>query len=239
MRTLRMSLFVISALSAGEAQAARFWFSLSGVDEFQPIDGTPGEFTDFFTGVNPELLANIGLARLYVWGTRDPFAGGNYYDISWDITAYVTEGDVRFVDSRMYNYFTPDGRPRWDAMQQGTLLPNKLDDAIMVAGSGGYGFTYKPTDVQYDPQTDSMLLGFVELQMSPDARAEIFFGVGPSGMGEIPNQALLFGWGDDPVPEIDGRESTLADATIVPEPATLLLALAAAGAARVGRRRGK
>ncbi|MCG3126692.1 MAG: hypothetical protein CHACPFDD_01544 [Phycisphaerae bacterium] len=236
MHRLRL-LIVLSVTAVGsEAWAARFWFSLSGVDEFQPIDGTPSEFTDFFNGVNPELSADVGRARLYIWGTRDPFTDGEYFLISWDITAYVSQGNVHLVDSRMYNYFTPDGRQRWDLVFQGTLLANKLDNASMVAQSNGYGFGYKGDDLQRDPATDSMLLGFVELEMSPDARADIFFGVGPGGMDDIPLQELYFGWGDDPVIEIDGRESTLADATIVPEPPTLALFLAA-GAATMRRPR--
>lgn len=222
-------LVVLCALSL-EAQGGRFWFSLSGVDEFDPINGTPSEFTDYFTGVNPELSADAGRARLYIWGSRDPIAGGFYRLITWDITAYVTHGDVEFVDSRMYNYFTADGRQRWDHIFPGTLLPTKLNDASMVAQSNGYGFTSKLDDLQYDPSTESMLLGFIELEMSPDARAEIFFGVGPGGIDDIPLQTLYFGWGDAPVLDIDGRESTLADASIVPEPATLVLLSVAIGA---------
>ncbi|MCG3125823.1 MAG: hypothetical protein CHACPFDD_00650 [Phycisphaerae bacterium] len=234
----RLGLLIVLSVTAvgSEARAARFWFSLSGVDEVQPIDGTPSEFTDFFTGVNPELSADTGRARLYIWGTRDPFAGGYYHRIGWDITAYVTQGDVQFVDSRMYDYFTADGRERWGVIVQGGLSQHTLEDAIMVANNG-YGFAPKLNDLQYDPESESMLLGFVELEMSPDARAEVFFGVGPGELLSVPNQPLFFGWGDNAVPDIEGRESTLADATIVPEPTTLALFVAAAGLLRVRRRR--
>lgn len=223
--------FVIA--SASHACAQRIWFSLTGVPEGEPIAGTPPEYISPTQGINPIVDPVAGMARLYVWGTLSP-AGNYYHAASLDINIYPQAGDMALADSGFYNYYSPLYPPdrRWTAINQGIRTPLKLDDAWMSAdmwfswgwslGAGIAG------DLQYDPETWSMLLGFVDLQMSPDARGEIFLGVGDGGFATHPPWDYMhFGWDDEPVlAQLPyGQQSALPDATIVPEPAGLVLAI--------------
>ena len=45
------------------ADPSRIWFSLTGVDEGQPISGTPSEY---YEQVNPQVDASAGTVRLYI-----------------------------------------------------------------------------------------------------------------------------------------------------------------------------
>ena len=81
-------------------------------------------------------------------------------------------------------------------------------------------------DLQFDPATTSTVLGWVEVGGAPGG--EIFFEVGDITIirTEGTYDDVYFGFGD----EGDGimgnmvdRRSSMADATIIPEPASLLL----------------
>lgn len=222
---------------AAPAVEGRFWFSTSGVGENQPIQGTPGEYSGWTQGTNPRIdPAAQAATRLYLWGTLDPFTGGYFNAVGLDVNVHLTAGDVRLVDSRMYNYVLDIGARRWTSITQGDLSPQKLDDAFMVA-TGNWGFMEYLPDLQYDPQTRSMLLGFIDLLMTPDARAAVFLGVGQGGCGGAPPiPEVYFGWGDERLRgSAYGQESRLPDATIVPEPTSVCLLLI--GGAGLLRRR--
>jgi hypothetical protein len=227
-----MAMIAFTVLWANHAWAApsRIWFSLTGVDEGQPIDGTPPEY---YAQVNPQVDASVGTVRLYIWGTL----GGayyNYHTASLDVNVYPQAGSVVLVASDFYNFNSPlyPAVWRWWILEQGNLSEHKLDDAWMQGEPFGWGWSYLAEvagDAQYDPQTLSMLLGYVDLEMSPDAQGQIFFGVGEFGFSyDAPGGSIYFGWGDPAINQDQppyGQESQLADAVIVPEPATLLLLL--------------
>ncbi len=74
--------------------------------------------------------------------------------------------------------------------------------------------------------------------------SEVRLGIGAAGIaakeGGAIGQGIAFGFGDEDAGikgDSFGMQSPIADATIIPEPATLLSALAAAGAVWVSRRR--
>ena len=240
-----LTTLAVALLLDTPAQAGRIWFSLSGVPENQPIAGTPPEY---FLEQNPVIDAGAGeMRRLYVWGTHED-GGVLYTALVLDINIYPHAGDVSIVDSRFYNYVCPSmpWRERWDLVVQGILTPTRVDDAAMYVVVNGWGLSYYAEyfhDSQYDPQTNCLLLGYLDLLMTPDARGEIFFGL-ESYTVHPPLVHMYFGWGDGPVPTWPhGQQSTLPDAYIVPEPATAALLVCVAPAllrrrrARQARRR--
>jgi hypothetical protein len=220
----------------------RIWFSLSGVDEGQAIDGTPAEY---YAQANPQVDASAATVRLYIWGSLGAY--DVYRAASLDVNVYAQAGSVALVGSDIYNFNSPDYPTlwRWDYIEQGSLTEHKLDNGLMLA-INGWGWSYVAGDcgdVQYDPQTLSMLLGYVDLEMSPDAQAQIFFGVGGWGFASDndPGYTMIyFGWGDPAIRGDEppyGQETQFADAVIVPEPATLLLALSPLALMRRRQRR--
>jgi hypothetical protein len=237
--TKTVTTLAVALLFAGPAQGVRIWFSLSGAPENQPIAGTPGEY---FLEYNPVINAGPGgMSRLYVWGMHE--ATMEYRAAGLDVNVYAHFGDVSIVDSHFYNYIgkvMPESR-RWDLVNQGTITPTRLDDVWMqsiLAYSWGLGYRAELFgDLQYDPQTRSMLLGYVDLEMTPGAQGEVFFGTGYGGFAsQPPIFEAFYGWGDPPVPLYPpGQQSTLPDAYIVPEPATLWLC-ALAGLTALRRR---
>lgn len=238
-------LFLLTAwLLVPSAHALRIWFSATGVGENEPINGTPSEYVTPDTGVNPAIDAQAGAGRLYVWATLAQNELGVFYrGIGLDITFYPRRGTVQLIDSRFYNYQSVFGPRRWEFVEQGQRSAHKLDDMELFTGPFGYGLDHSSAvvlqDLQYDANTFSMLLGFLDLTMTPDARADVLFAVGGQGFVRQPpteEQIIYFGWGDEPLRTSDrGRESRLPDATIVPEPASAFLLLAA-GALGLRRR---
>lgn len=244
MRHYTNSVMTIAAALAivpeASAQGARFWFSRFGAAELEPISGTPSEFVDFDNGSIPYVVSDVASVDFFVWGTLGRIVS-KYNRVAFDINIYPTVGDVWLSDSQFYQGVDTAGFARWNSLTQGTRAPHALDDAVCW-GYTSRGFNqYAPYDLQYDPATRSLLLGVITLSMTPGAQADVLFGVGTPGFDAIPDIFdIYFGWGDGLVDRTEwGLESTFADARIVPEPATLLSALAAAGAARVGRRRRK
>lgn len=207
----------------GNVHAVRLWFSTSGVAEQQPIEGLPSEFISPMQGINPALGADAGLTRLYLWGSLHTF--GWWWFIAPNVEIETHTGLVRIADSWMYNYQASGVGRRWSTIGQGTRTDASVRTIIL---SAGYGIErgMDTWDLQTHGPTVSLLLGYVDLESSPDARASIYITQwGPMAVaGNSPVEAY-FGWGDAPLGDLDWDVRTaLPDATIVPEPA------AAAGA---------
>ncbi|MBL8880108.1 MAG: PEP-CTERM sorting domain-containing protein [Phycisphaerales bacterium] len=222
----------------------RLWFSNDGVDENQPINGTPGEYQSPTDGINPIIESSGDAQRLYVWGTLlntvDLLIVRSIY---LDVNLHVLAGDARLTGFHWYNFSDP-GPPRyrrWGGTNDGEWSDQQINDARTGSGSGSGLYIGAYQDAQYDPVTNSWLLGTVDFESSSDAQAELFFGVGRGGIfieGPPAPQAIYFGWGDEPLDgsEIWGAESELPDAIIIPEPATIFLLGAAAALSRFERR---
>lgn len=227
------------ASPTGMADGARFWFSTQGASEYEPIEDTPSEYITGYQGTIPTLESTGDPLRLYLWGSLLYVNTIQYNGLNFHVSLYPVTGQVAFEASDFYNGTTTDGRSRWDGIDDGVVEPLRISDTVGVA-SVARGFTsLPPPDLQYDPQTKSLLLGVITIEAEIGAQADIFLAVGSHGIGSIPNNLpIYFGWVDGPVnPWEEGRESTLADARIIPEPATLALFVAVAGLLRVRRRR--
>ncbi|MBL8880109.1 MAG: hypothetical protein JNG88_13405 [Phycisphaerales bacterium] len=224
----------------GNTLPFRLWFSVDGVGENQPINGTPPEYQSPAEGVNPIIESSGGAQRLYVWGTllipSDLLVVRSIY---LDVNLHVLAGDARLTGFHWYNYTDPGPprRRRWGATNDGEWSDQQINDAWTGSGAGNGLATDAYWDPQFDPITTSWLLGTVDFEASADAQAEVFFGVGRGGIfieGPPAPQAIYFGWGDEPLEgsEIWGAESELPDAIIIPEPAMgaaqVLLVLVAA-----------
>ena len=236
----KTALVVAIAFSlAHPAYGVGLFFSVDGVPEQEPIDGPPSEYLGPEEGINPVIDASAGTSRLYIWGMTDLYL--SLWAVNFDVVLQPLEGDVSFLDWQIYNFESAEypGVYRWDMLLPGELQPTHLDDvALHGYPVAGWGMIHEVAmyygDLQYDPDTYCMLLGYVDLVMSPDAQAELYFTIGNDGWGSQPIlEWIQFGWGDDPVDAFHyGEESALADAVIVPEPAGLALLLAAALALR-------
>ncbi len=227
-------LLAISCVPAAAAYNIRLWFSTEGAAEGGPISGTPAEWIDPWTGINPTIDASSGAARLYIWGSTDAYA--IFYYVGLGINIHSTAGEVSLSDFGLYNIYSTvyPSVSRWGSIDEGTVSAGGVEDASMLSIDLQWGLTplraVSYGDVQFDPATNSMLLGYLDLAMTPGATGEVFFLTGLYGGGTFENSVYL-GWGDapfdmpyDPV----GVESELADAIIIPEPAALLLLAAAA-----------
>lgn len=244
MRSTLVTLFFV-LLSAAPASAARVWFSTSGVAENEPITGTPGEFINYNTGLNPALDASNGTGRLYVWASIGPTEPGpRYHGLTLDLQLHVYEGEVHFSDHHFYNYestFT-NFLYRWSQIIPGAQQNHLIDDVMLLANANAWGLTEIDAiihqDIHFDPLTKSMLLGYVNFETTPGARADLFLGLGRGGFGRQPptdEPIVYFGWDDEPLRTNDfGARSRLPDAKIVPEPASALLLV---GGALLGLRR--
>lgn len=229
------TLLSLSLVFIAQTNLVRLWFSTTGVGENEPIAGTPAEFRAPFDGDNPVLDAAAGTHRLYIWGSiLTTGQATRVSSLSLDTELRTTRGTARFVEQRLYNVDMPP-YSRWSHVQQGTTTDTLIDDAFAAAISYGGGLDEfnGPADPQYDPLTASYLLGFTDIETSPDAIAQVYFGIGRIGIyitGVGPTSSgLYFGWGDGVLlrPDIGGPRSTMADAFILPEPATIVLLLLA------------
>ncbi|MGE0482359.1 MAG: PEP-CTERM sorting domain-containing protein [Phycisphaerae bacterium] len=225
------TLVTLSLVFIAQTNLVRLWFSTTGVAENEPIAGTPAEFRAPFDGDNPVLDGAAGTHRLYIWGTiLTTGQATRVASVSLDAELRLTRGTARFVDHRFYDLITPAYR-RWDGVNQGTRTDHLIDDARLGRGALGAGLAEEDgvSDVQFDAQTASYLLGFADIETSANAVAQVYFGIGVLGIditGAGPTSSgLYFGWGDGVLTrrEIGGPRSALADAFIVPEPGTLVL----------------
>ncbi|MGE0482357.1 MAG: PEP-CTERM sorting domain-containing protein [Phycisphaerae bacterium] len=207
----------------------RFWFSTTGVAENQPIAGTPPEYRTPADGDNPVVVAMDGTHRFYIWASILSLPEGHSVQgVSLDVYLERAAGAARFVDRRFYDYRVPGGYRRWGGIAQGSLTDTLVNDAVMVSATGsGLSEEFGPQDIQYDAPSRSFLLGYVDVLTSIDARAELFLGVGSSGIVSTHTQQptyAYFGWGDA---RLNGsafnQRSAQPDAFIVPEPGTLVL----------------
>lgn len=220
----------------GPVHAVRLWFSTSGVAEQQPIEGLPSEFISPMQGINPTIDAEAGLTRLYLWGSLHTF--GSWWFIAPNVELETHAGFARIADSWMYNYRASGIGRRWGLIQQGTRTDAAVRTIILARGGSGYGIErgIDAYDLQTHGPTVSVLLGYVDFETSPGARADIYITqAAPMGIGEILPIEPYFGWGDAPLDDLDiNVRTTLPEATIVPEPAAPVGVLL--GAFVLGRR---
>ncbi|MGE0480220.1 MAG: hypothetical protein AB7Q17_07085 [Phycisphaerae bacterium] len=230
---------VLFCLFIAQTHTVRLWFSTTGVDENQPIAGTPPEYISPTEGTNPVIQSVDGVQRLYLWATLMTPDWTDVTGFEIDVALYADRGELRFVDRQMYNYQSGAYR-RWGGVLPGTLTPNRISRLGAALGSGLDDFT-GPLDIQYDPETFTYLLGSIDVQASAGAQGAVFLVAGAFGHRGPPfEQFWHFGWGDAPIsastwpPSV---QSDLPDVTFIPEPATVILLLFGRAAVRSNVRR--
>ncbi|MGE0482358.1 MAG: hypothetical protein AB7Q17_18015 [Phycisphaerae bacterium] len=225
---------VLFCLFIAQTHTVRLWFSTTGVDENQPIAGTPPEYISPTEGTNPGIQSVDGVHRLYLWATLMTSVWTTVNSFEIDVALYADRGELRFVDRQMYNYRS-GVYSRWGDVLLGTLTPNRISRLGAAFGAGLAEFT-GPLDIQYDPDTFTYLLGSIDVHASAGAQGAVFLVAGSFGHRGPPfEQFWHFGWGDAP---ISGRtwppsvQSDLPDVTFIPEPATLMLVVVGGAAIR-------
>ena len=230
-----VALFVAPALA--QDSAFRLYLSQQGVVGNTPLAGiTPDQ-------ANPEIIDPTGgTHRLYVWaqviGAETP---QEYVSVGYNV---VTSGASQVTGASTWNY--TNILTRWSVTNGGQLGGGTLHNVRLAedpigffgvadnAGRGGF-------DLQFDPMTKSTVIGWIEVQ----GLGEIFLQVGDIGIIRTntlgnPNATwddVYLGFGDENAGLMGNSfdmGSPIADASIVPEPAGLLL-LGLAGLA-IGRR---
>lgn len=212
---------LVGAANAQRDPVGRMYFDLAGNDGTQEgarVGNTAQE--------NPQLDAGGG--RLFVYwqfGHADQLMLGMGVDINIDNGGTI--GEAFYYNPLIW---APRTR-RWDA-----AVPNPAGggggssvafQAASVTQAGvGNGVDYVGFDnklVMGDGPNGSTLLGYVDVV--GDAGTNIWFsgnGFGIAEEGGVPDDTVYFGFGDEAVPNLTGV-SAVADATIVPEPASLML----------------
>ncbi len=219
-------------VGTASAQVGRLYFDLSGNDgtEDGARDGTTA-------GENPAL--GIGGGRLYVYwqfghrGGADPLPPDQQKILGLGVDIETT-GDVEITGSYYYNptlLRVPIVLKRWNEAYPNPAQAYPDDTtsiAFQAANVNQIGLINaagtEEFDLQHDPsdlgEFGTTLLGYVDVTGADGA---VWFAGNNFGIAEVggdPSDLVYFGFGDPPV---DGRRSRDPDATIVPEPASLML----------------
>ena len=223
---MRLTFVVSTALLLASAANARdvpfrLFFDTSGNAAANNAPH-PGEATLGFD--NPILPDGGGRLYLYAMFMQ---TDTNVYSPNMDI---VIDGGT-ITEAWNYNGEGQDTRggpdsQRWKFANPNPLThPNTSVVEFTAANITGFGLkndaTHALFDIQYDDSISEFgttLLGYVDVANDPGQMAEVRYRVGQIGFAiEGGLGDLFFGFGDGP------NENPLPDATIVPEPATLIM----------------
>lgn len=227
MKKLIATLFIGTLVASANAQlTGRLFFDLAGNGGAQS-DPHPGGLA-----LNNPVVNQSG--RLYIyWQFGVPSGQGqNVLGLNYNVT--VDGGTI----TSAYNYqptINVVSQPRWQNVP-GNPAPNPS----VNPGGGSQRFTAVninafglkndaaavALDQGYDDGSNSTILGYVDVESA--GTADVWLTVDALGiaiMGGSPNDRIYMGFGDDPVPAggAPGTRTSIADATIVPEPASLML----------------
>ncbi len=227
---------VAAAPAAGET--GRLFFDLAGNGGNQHGPHPGGLALE-----NPVLPPGGGRLYIYWEFGRPSGAGQNVLGLNYRVT--VDGGIV--TEAMHYNPTSLFSVPRWQPVPGNpapnpAVNPNAPSQRFTAVNISAFGLrndtAHIKNDPGYDPQTNTTLLGYVDV--AGPSTASVWITVDTLGIaiqGGSPSDDIYMGFGDGPVPAggSPGRRTDLPEATIVPEPAALLLMLA--GAAAWTRRR--
>ncbi|MBK8916006.1 MAG: PEP-CTERM sorting domain-containing protein [Phycisphaerales bacterium] len=239
------------ALVVAPANAAlRLFFSTVGAGASEDL--TLGQINDMRANLgNPSV--NSG-SRIFLWAEMIAAPTSQKWNgISFDVTS--TGG--RITANSLYNYRVVDPDfgdvlyERWQGVNSGTIQPDgSVTGANLAAVVRGEGVNNGTNSDDFDKHSEigvlgpvagsrnlpkATLLGFYDVALNPgSSSAQIFIRIGNGGIvrsGAPGAEAIYLGVGDEAAGLTGssfGQSSPTADATIVPEPASLaLLGLAA------------
>jgi hypothetical protein len=240
MRSTITLLASLTVSTAAWAETGRLFFDLAGNGGDQNAPHPGGLALE-----NPVLPPGGGRLYLYwQFGRPGPDPFQSVLGLNYNVT--VDNGSIS--EAMNYNYSNSILGPRW-GNAPGNPAPNPPVNpggstqrftaiGINVLGLKNDAVAFQ-LDEGYDAQTNTTILGYVDVT-SPSA-AGVWLTVDTLGIaiqGGGPADDIYMGFGDAPVPAggSPGRRSDLPEATIIPEPATLVLLIA--GAAALARSRG-
>jgi hypothetical protein len=188
--------------------------------------------------INPEVAPGGGRLYLYwQFGRPGPSPSQNVLGLNYNVT--IDDGSI----TQAMNYQHPDIGgflgPRWQPVM-GNPAPNPAvnpggnTQRFTAININAFGLRNDAAavalDTQYDTESNSTILGYVDVAAPGFATVWITVDVlGIAIQGGGPLDEIYLGFGDDPVHAgAHGMRSEIPEATIVPEPATLML-LACAG----------
>jgi hypothetical protein len=215
----------LAASSASAQVQLRLFFSTQGWESAQAAPGLA------LGNTNPE-VTNSG--RLYLWaqvinGTSSTVWNGVGLNID-------TDGDAQITALSLYTpqWENPDGDliNRWTSAFPGNPAPPTAEingiNMTAVGINGEFGVRGAPRPDGFVNSTGlggEVLLGYIDVQGTDGT---VWLEVGNAGIsrrsGNVTNDRIFFGFGDDGLAgNAFGSRSAVADARIVPEPASLLL----------------
>ena len=243
------------AITAGNADAARLYFSTSSTSPTERVNST--------TGVNPTINLTVGqTTSVYIWAelvestTEDPDNPGTFFyeqfaglgldlgrDNSGVTLATGTLGAAIANPDFVVDNPSTFGIARWGSVAKGTFGGSFIFDNANFVKTGG-SFYGQPGTAGYVVAKNSARLGRLDLVASAAGTTTFRFGVGSSGIAfqnQVAGYPINFGWSDTAIAGNSfGTQSTLADITfnVVPEPGTFaLLGLGLVGLVAVARKR--
>ena len=227
MRTL-FATCVVGLFVVGSANGQiRIFFDFEGVGEQEDRGAV-----DPLSYDNPVVNGTAGPVRLYIYGE---FLSENalWLALNFDITAV---GDAMLSNPTMYNHRTEHGL-RWSA--RGSALNSPTNASFRSAWIGNpskaAGGIWNWPGAEIDdprhfrrdwdsgPDADgTTLLGYVDVEGNDGSLWMTTESPGFFRLGGGSQDPVYFGYGDGPVPPGGGR-TAIAEATVVPEPAGLML----------------
>ncbi len=204
----------------------RVFFDIEGTGGADNASHRPGDHNLSYG--NPEL--GPGGGRLYIYGE---FQRDYQHILSPNFDITIDGGII----TEAWNYNGPgqdtlSGGKRWDAAGPNPAMnPGGRTVSFTAANLTQLGFKnreyYDLFDVQHDNTRDfgETMLGYVDVKSDPGVEATVWITVGEGGFAVLGGPGLIaFGYGDDSVRAGDpGVRTEIADATVVPEPGSVML----------------
>ncbi len=230
MKKLIATLFIGSLVAAASAQnTGRLFFDTAGNGGNQSAPHPGG-----LALTNPQV--NGSSARFYIYWQfgRAPGQGQNVLGLNYNVE--VVGGAL----TAAYNYQpTIDvvSQPRWQNVPGNpapnpSVNPGGASQAFTAVNINAFGLKNDAAAVALDQGYDdaasnSTILGYVDVRRDAP-RADVYLTVHTLGIaiqGGTPNDDIYMGFGDNPVKAggMPNTRTSIADASVVPEPASLML----------------
>jgi hypothetical protein len=182
---------------------------------------------------NPVL--NAGGGRLYIYwqfGRPNGAPGQNVLGLNYNVTVDggALTGAMNFQNPAVGGFLPPRWQPvMGNPAPNPAVNPGGASQRFTAVNINAFGLKNDASavalDTQYNAASNSTILGYVDVESQG---GEVYLTVDTLGIaiqGGSPQDEIFMGFGDAGVPAggAPGRRTSIADATIVPEPASMLL----------------